>query len=388
MAKKTFPVYLLLLYIVFYSAQAIYGSYLSLYLDGIGFSKTQIGLLTSVSTLAILLSQPAWGYASDRARNRNHVLMLLFAAACLLILGFYLGTGLIYVLLLASVFSVFYNPISPLMDSLALETLQGGPRKFDFGQIRLGGTVGYAVGVLAAGQLMSNSYQKMFYMMSALFLAGLATMKFLPPTGDARRQARHSFRALLRDKKILCFIFMSLIFSLGLTIYYGYYPLYFASIGGNSALVGALMFATAISEIPFWFIAGKLLKRFGYGRMMILSACVAGFRWLALFFITSPILAILANMTHGFSFVTINYSIVTYIDGNIPSDLRATGQTMNNLIATIFSRVIGGALVGFLSDAFGIDRILLLSCGITFAGALVFFFWHRAIKDPVPGKAA
>jgi PPP family 3-phenylpropionic acid transporter len=380
MVKKSFPVYLLAIYIIFYSAQAIYGTYLSLYLDGVGFSKTEIGLFTSLSTLVVLLTQPFWGYASDRARNKNNILSLLLGAACLLILGFYLDTGLIFILFLVSLFCVFYNPIPPLMDSLTLETLQRGEGKFDFGQIRLGGTVGYAVGVLIAGQLMSDDYEKMFYMMSILFGIGLITMRFVPPTTGAIRKKRNSFRALLRDKKIFCFIFMSLTFSLGMTIYYGYYPLYFTAIGGNSAQIGALMFATAISEIPFWFITGKLTRRFGYDKMMILSACVTGARWLALFLITNPLLAILVNMTHGFSFVTLNYSIVTYIDDNIPNDLRATGQTMNNLISTIFSRVLGGVLVGFLSDIFGIDKMLLLSCAITFTSVVVFIVWYGAIK--------
>ena len=42
MKKQKFPINLFLPYLGFYSAQAIFGTYLNLYLNDVGFSKTQM----------------------------------------------------------------------------------------------------------------------------------------------------------------------------------------------------------------------------------------------------------------------------------------------------------------------------------------------------------
>ena len=60
MEAHKFPAHFFLLYILFYSGQAMYGVYFNLYLSNIGFSNTMIGLLTALSTLLLLIAQPFW----------------------------------------------------------------------------------------------------------------------------------------------------------------------------------------------------------------------------------------------------------------------------------------------------------------------------------------
>lgn len=382
MKKEKFPINLLLPYLGFYAAQAIFGTYLNLYLDDVGFTKTQMGMFTSVSTLLVLLAQPLWGYASDRAKTKNRILNILLFCGAVIILGFYLNVNYWWVMLVNCVFCVFYNPVPALMDNLTLENLESKKGKFNFGHIRIGGTLGYSIGVLAAGQLMHDEYKRMFYMISILLLIAIICLQFVPKVqGYQKKENQSSFKELLRDKKIFCFIFLNFVFSMGTVVYYSYYPLYFNKIGGDSGLVGTLMFITAMSEVPFWLIAGRLVEKLGYKRMMIISAIVTGLRWTLLSVAATPALAIVINLTHGFCFVTLNFCIVTYINENIPKDLRATGQSMNNMITTIFSRVIGGVAIGYLSDIFGVPTMLRIVGIAAFAGAGIFAAAYKLIEN-------
>lgn len=381
MKKQKFPINLFLPYLGFYSAQAIFGTYLNLYLNDVGFSKTQMGMFTSLSTLLVLIVQPLWGYVSDRSKTKNRILNLLLIAGATTILGFYLNINYWWIMVVNCLFCVFYNPVPPLLDNLSLETLESSKSIFDFGHIRLGGTVGYAIGVLTAGQLMQNQYRRMFYMISLLLLCAFICLQFVPPVMGYRQKAKKSsFKELLSDKKIFCFIFMNFIFSLGTVIYYSYYPLYFTTIGGDSQKVGILMFVTAVSEVPFWLIAGRLTERFGYKKMMVVAAVVTGLRWTTLSIAMNPLVAICINLTHGFCFVTLNYCIVTYINVHVPRDLRATGQSMNNMVTTILSRVIGGVLIGYLSDIFGVPTMLRLAGAAAFIGAGIFSVCYHLIE--------
>ena len=126
MKKQKFPINLFLPYLGFYSAQAIFGTYLNLYLNDVGFSKTQMGMFTSLSTLLVLIVQPLWGYVSDRSKTKNRILNLLLIAGATTILGFYLNINYWWIMVVNCLFCVFYNPVPPLLDNLSLETLESG----------------------------------------------------------------------------------------------------------------------------------------------------------------------------------------------------------------------------------------------------------------------
>ncbi|MCA5011343.1 MFS transporter, partial [Clostridioides difficile] len=73
----------------------------------------------------------------------------LYIASIISALGFYLTNSYWHVLFLVAAFSAFFVPIIPLNDNITLESLTGS--KWDYGRIRLGGTIGYAVTVVLAG---------------------------------------------------------------------------------------------------------------------------------------------------------------------------------------------------------------------------------------------
>ena len=76
MATKRFPIGLFALFTVFFSSLALIGSYMNLYLDSTGLTKSEIGLTVSISTACLLLVQPIWGLLSDKSRNKNRLLVL------------------------------------------------------------------------------------------------------------------------------------------------------------------------------------------------------------------------------------------------------------------------------------------------------------------------
>lgn len=80
-----FPVSIFILYMASYSGQAVYGSYLNLYLASKGFSQSQIGLTVSVSTCFVMLFQMLWGALSDRAKTKNNVIRGLYLLSAILI---------------------------------------------------------------------------------------------------------------------------------------------------------------------------------------------------------------------------------------------------------------------------------------------------------------
>lgn len=377
-----FPFRIFALYVLFYSGQSIYNTYLNLYLDSVGLSESQIGVTVSVSTVGILVAQVFWGMVSDRAKTKNRVLLFLYGVTALVSLMFYLNRSFWFLLIAVTLFAIFFNPLVPLQDNFSLEYLEG--KKWDYGQVRMGGTIGYCITVLSIGFLLQDGYKQIFWMvalgMTACFLICLG----LPKIEGYRKQGnKSSYKELIKNKPLVGMILFNMIFSIGLNFYYNFYTIYFTSdkIGGNSSMVGIMMFISAVSEIPMLMLIHKITEKIGIRKTLIIAALVTSLRWLLLFLLTEPIPIIVVNLMHGIGYTSFSYCIITYIGKTVPKDMRATGQTMNVLIGNVISKVLFGFVGGFASENLGANKIMLFAGVMMIVGTVVFGLWSRGIKE-------
>lgn len=376
--QDMFPRRLFLLYVLFYAGQAIYNTYLNLYLSSVGLSDTQIGMAVSVSTAALLAAQLGWGILSDRARSKNGVLMLLYGCMAVASLLFYLNTDFWFLLLAVTLFSAFINPIVPLQDNYTLECLEGS--RWDYGQIRMGGTIGYSVTVLFIGLALQDSYRMIFWMVALCMTACLLVCRGLPQVCGYQRQGgrKGGYQALLQNRNLLGMILINLVFSSGLNFFYNFYPIYYTSIGGDSSRVGMMMFACSVSEIPMLFFIHRIIRKIGVRGTLILSGGVTVLRWALLFLLRDPILVIPVNLLHGIGYTGFNYCLVTFIARTVPRELRATGQTLNAIISNVVSKIMFGMVGGLASDLLGVGPVMLVNAVVMAVAILIFARWSAS----------
>lgn len=369
-----FPIIYLLMYIAYYSGQAVYNTYLNLYLTEIGMSATQIGMLISVSTVGVLVSQLFWGRVSDRSGKKLRVLQVLYACAAVFALTFYISRNYLFIFVLQTLFGMMFVPIVPLSDDMALEKLQSS--RWDFGQIRAGGTLGYSLTSLVSGFCLKNHYSGIFWWIAgSLILCFLCIMRLIRKEKrqecavytDGTEAGKESpapgkgseLAVFFKDKVLVVLIAFSLVHGLGNSFFYSYYPIYFVEIGGNSQWVGIMIFACAMSELPFFMNMGRIVKRLGMSKALLAAGLLTGVRWLFLSQIHVPYLAVLCNMLQGFSFTAVTWCLLNYINENIPYAFRARIQVLNNVVAMIFSKFIFGYLGGALFDSVGTPAVFI-----------------------------
>lgn len=372
----TFPTGLFLAYICYYAGQAIYNTYLNLYLYQIGFSASQIGAVISVSTIAILAMQPMWGILSDRVSIKNRVLTFLCLAAAACAMGFYTTKGYLAILFLVAIFGVFYNPIVPLSDNITLETLIKS--RWDYGWIRMGGTIGYAVAVLVIGYFFRDSYEAMFMIIALSLVMVAACFRAVPPVkGYKERKGKISLAILLKNKILMGLIGYHLIYGMGIGFFSSFYSIHFVNIGGDSRMVGWMMFASSVAEIPFLMLMNRIVKKAGLRKILVLAGAITCIRWMLMYILTNPVLIIGANTLHGFGFSSFTYCILNYINNKVPPELRASSQVLNTTLNTIFSRLIFGYLGGIAFELWGAASMMLFSSAAMGAATLIFWYWSR-----------
>lgn len=381
--KKEFtviPIAIFTLYMFSYGAMAIYSTYLNLYLNGIGFSQPQIGMAISISTFFALMAQMAWGILSDRAKRKNTIVHVIFAGCLVAALLYYVSQNFVFVMGVLTLYVFFSTGLPPCLDNIVLESSEG--KAWNYGQIRMGGTIGYCIVVLLIGFVIHEEYARIFFM-TAIALLVCFLLSFKLPVVPGHRSGKHksSFRILLKNRPLMIMIAYNLSFALGMSFFYSFYPIYFSSIGGTSVQIGVMMFFCAVIEIPCLFLANRVVKRFGVERVLIVSGLVAALRWLLLSFLQNPTLIIAANTLHGIGYTGFSYCIVVYINETVPPDLKATAQSFNVLIGSVFARLIFGYIGGLASEAFGANNILLVACAVLLVSTVLFSTWAYRHKN-------
>ena len=88
-SREMFPVRMFMIYVLFYAGQAMYNTFLNLFLYNHGMQMDQIGFLSSFSTLVLVLIQPLWGVLSDKSKSKNRIIAMLLIVSAIALLSFY-----------------------------------------------------------------------------------------------------------------------------------------------------------------------------------------------------------------------------------------------------------------------------------------------------------
>lgn len=375
MLEKSTRVYLLFLglYGVSYMGNAVYGTFMPVYLKNIGLSHTSIATLLSFGPLIAILAQPVWGNIGDRSESKNSVLQILLLGSAITVLLFPLSNQYIYLLMIICLTTFFQTSIYPLSDAITLEHLSR--TKWAFGPIRLAGTIGYAFMSVAFGMIAKRNISSIFLVYSIVMLVAIIISIQLPKIkGHQSHRKKVSLLVLLKNRKLMLFMLLNFIVQITLGYYYSFFPIYFQQLGGDSGLLGLSMLFSSISELPFLLFGDKIIRRFGIPAVLLGTAFFAGLRWLLLYFVHNPYLVLPIQMLHGLIFIVLMVTLAIYINQEVPKELKASGQTLNGLISLGLARIIGSMAGGVASEFVGMRDVFLYSAVVAFVTFIVFAF--------------
>ncbi|MEH7547737.1 MFS transporter [Neobacillus vireti] len=375
MGEKSTRIYLLFLclYAVSYMGNAVYGTFMPIYLKSIGLSQTSIATLLSFGPLVAILAQPLWGSIGDRAESKNRVLQLLALGSAVSILLLPVSNQYLYLLLIICLVTFFQTSIYPLNDAITLEHL--ARTKWNFGPIRLAGTIGFALMSVAFGIVARKNINSIFIVYSVVMLLTLVICTQMPKIkGHQSSKNKVSLLVLLKNRKLMLFILLNFIVQITLGYYYAFFPIYFNQLGADNSLLGWSMLFSSISEVPFLLFGHKIIERFGIPVVLVSTAFFAGLRWLFCYFVHNPYLVLPIQMLHGLIFIVLSVTLAIYINQEVPKELKASGQTMNGLISLGLARIIGSMAGGIASEYVGMREVFLYNAMVAFITFVVFIF--------------
>lgn len=362
--KKKYSIYASWYFFMFFAI----GTFIPLfsqYLKSKNFTGTQIGLALSLGSLAVIIMQPTWGYISDHLKKPKKIIMILMLLTSISAVFIPISPGVILTTVFYIIFMVFFSGIGPISDNLVLGS------QFKFGNIRLWGAVGFAVGVQVAGLLAEKiGLVIIFALLVASYLITLGIVRKVEVVEiEEHPITKKDILTLLHNKKFILFLLASFLIGGTITAHNNYFGILYRELGGTIAGIGLAFLLFAGSEAPMMVVSQKLAKKVNLTLALFLSSLIYNIRWFWYGTGPSPKWILILFFLQGLSIGSYLVFSTLFISENTKSNLRTTAIA----IYTSFSTGIGGMVMQYISGS------ILEKSGIK--SAYTFYFYCTVIAS-------
>ena len=373
---------------------ALFLPYLPLYLQQRGFSPAEIGVLLTIGPVAATVSNPFWGYVSDRLQNVKLVLLVLMFGSLFSSQVLYHVSPFWGVFAAMIVFYFFNTSIIPINTTQIFQTIEGTEQRF--GSFRIWGSTGYAVIVLASGPILEaigiGSVGWVYG--AAMAVAILCGFLLHRPAAQAKRRIggitfRDSVRSSLRGPFAL-FLAATLLIGIPNSVHALYMSLFLEELGGSPTSIGWSMFAAAVLEVPLFLLLDRWSKpnERSMLKLLLFAIVIYTIRWALMSIAATPLHVVLIQILHSFSFGFFIYTAAQMVQFLADPKYKASGQTMYALVQGSLSMAIAGVIGGILYEAVG-PRLLYAFCAVlTILGLAVMYALRLSLDKKTPGPSA
>ncbi len=370
------------------ASDSIVGSYQSVYFLALGATRTEIGLLGSLTSLTLPLAMLPGGWAASRGRQYRHVLSLLSYLSRLLLLGlvflpfFSSGIRLIYwgigIVVLRSFLGNLVIPAHTALIGRVVPPEWRG-RYFSTRNILMS-AVGLIV-LLVTGGLIDRlaaplGYQIVFSLASVLGVgATYALTRVKDPLRQAAAQAHFNLRIFLepiRSRSFLSYCLTAALWSLAVQIAAPFFMVFLVEeVRASATVVGTVTAMATLAGLPAQRIFGVLSDRRGARWVQRLTGFIIPLMPGLWSFITQPWQAFPLQMVNTFAWAGYNLASFNLILEMTPEKTRPTFVAVYQIFSGL-GMAAGAVLGGWLAQTAGYRAVFLLSSAGRLLTAVLF----------------
>lgn len=367
-----------LMYNFYYLSWAVFSALISVYLLDKGFKASEVSLVVSTSFFASMVFQPFIGMLSDRFDVKK-VNFVLFGLAALGGFAFMFASSLITITIGYSFVLTLINGTNPVMEKIASSS------PYQYGKIRIWGTIGYATGSWLAGtiyQFISPEFIFICFVITMILcIIGLLGTE-TPQDLSQEKVVKTKTSTLLHNHKYLYYLIIAAIFQGITNMANTYIPAMFQNDGLPVNLVSTILSFAVLCEAPIVLFSNRFMDKLANKKLLIIAYVMISIQFLCYAFnVWLPLKVLITLITKhpsGMLFIMINLKIVSTL---VPKEHQITAlafvQTLRNLSSIIFQNIAGQILdVSSYQILFSLSLII-----IAFGFLLVLLFKIPSGKD-------
>lgn len=365
-------------FFTYYAFAGTFATYAALFFAARGMTVPQIGILVSLIQVMRIFGPNVWGWVADHTQQRARVLRLTSSAALLAFGGIFFADSFAQFFIVMVLINLFSSAQIPLSEALMLSEMRGDLS--NYGKVRLWGSVGFIVAVMAGGYVLD-----WFGVGSLLWFAGAflvlvigASLRICdvphPPAAHDTPRLWHVLRkpevgAFFLSAALMCGAHMAL---------YAFYSLYLERAGYGKPVIGAMWALGVVAEVGFFWFQARVFARFGARKVMMVAFGAAVLR----FVITGAgpdLLWVLvaAQIMHAATFAAHHSASVVTMQRWFAGPLQASGQALYMSIAYGIGGTFGGLFMTFFWDRFGPEQMYFAAAAMAAAGAGAAWYSFR-----------
>lgn len=346
------------------------------------FSNTVIGTVLSVANILGVLCQQGIASVVDNSQGKitaRHVVLFSFIAMS--IISAFLATLKNATILFLGLFIIvfmFMGVLNPFISAMIFEVDQEG-KEINFGLARGLGSASYAVASLVLGNLTATYGTKwlpMLYVVLALIaFCVVLTFKTNKNIKNEKKEKTNNISESKQNFFIKyptltkTFIAIILIF-FGFNLTNSYLIQIVRHVGGNQSQLGNAMFLAAIVELPAMTLSTTFTKKWGYSKVMMLSAFFFGVKHTLLWLAPNIAVVYLSQLLQFFSYALFIPVSVYFVSNQVDANDAMKGQALMTGAVSV-GGVLASAIGGALLDMIGVSNTLLCATIVTWFGAIL-----------------
>ncbi len=363
-------------YFAYFCYLGAYAPYFSLYLAGAGFAAGEIALILALPQFARIFAPMAWGWLSDATGSRRGVVAVSCGLTTVAVGALFFASGFLQTALTVAMIGVFSAAILSIVDALAFSVLGNDTHRY--GPVRLWGSVGFIVAVLATGTMLDAlPVAKLLWVLSGLSLASVLFAFLLPAPHVARAApARGSMRAILRRMDVLAFFAACTCMTVAHGALYAFYSIYLVGHGYSKSVVGVLWMLGVVAEIGVFLAMPALLRRFSLRGILLASFVAAGARFLMIGWGVEWLgVLVVAQLLHAATFGSFHAASLAVVHRMFEGPLQVRGQALYMSVCYGLGGVGGTLLAGATWESLGAAPTYGISALFGLLGA-AFVAWR------------
>lgn len=341
-------------------------------------SGTEIGWISTLSSVFAMLGAPLWMRISGQGDRRRRALQWMHLAGLIVILAVSRQHTFLWMALLVSLFELAVVGIQPASDTMAVKILESTTRA-GFGSVRVWASLGWAIMAVAGGALI----QKTSYFSGFLAYAGTLGLAVVILTGiRAEKTGEDAIKVSKQENKSLISVLAPLrspIFwglSLALGIEWAtqigvstFEPVYLKQLGATETIIGIAGAMGAVIELGGMFLADRLTRRRGARTVVSYSYLIYALGVVLVLAVPSVTTILIERAINGIAFSFFTVGLVNYINVNTKPGETATVMALITVTLRSLVGIIASPLNGMAFDAFGAYWLYAIALG----GYLVAF---------------
>ena len=357
-------------FFLYFAYIGLVSPYASLFFLDRGFSVIEIAVLMSMLQVTRIVGPFSWGWLSDYLSNRIGIIRVCACLAALVFLSIFFLHSYISFFIWMFVLHTILSSQMPLGETATIHALYKD-NTFDkrYGRLRLWGSIGFIVMVLAAGELFQRKGIELYPYVGVIVLFALALTTFClhEPKMERRKMVKGELWIVLLNPDVRWFLISGFFMIFAHAALYVFYSLYLANLGYDKFQIGLFWALGVAAEVIFFYFQNKVLSRLDAEIILQGTFGIGVIRFILIAFLPITSVLILAQLMHAATFAAHHSAATKLLQRWFTGPLQARGQAIMATVSYGLGGTIGGLCAGWiwnLAQPRDVFVVAAFACGL------------------------